>query len=192
MESEATVLIVTENRERGRRCASYLCTAYAVRTAGSVAGAREALDDDPKVDVALVDDELPDGPAEGVLRAMQDRDVLARAGVFTEGVPETDVAERGFDEYLVTPPADDELHSAVRRLVDLLSYDVKLRESAELVSERASMEATEGGAEAEPADDRYDRVTARLESLERDIRSIGGRFGATGYRAAFRDVGEER
>lgn len=195
MESDATVLIVTENRARGQRYASHLCTRYVVRTAQSVDGAREALDDDPDVDVLLVDDSLPDGPGEGVVRAARDRAIPARAAVFTARVPRSDVAERGFDEYIVTPPADDELHAAVRRLLDLLSYDEKLRESAELATERASIEAGPSpDTEARNADDsdRYARVTARLESLERDIRTIGGRFGATGYRAAFRDIGDER
>jgi DNA-binding response OmpR family regulator len=195
MVCEASVLIVTGNRERGRRCASHLSTVYDVRTAVSVADARDALDENDEVDVVLVDDDLPDGPGEGVVRAVRDRGVLARAAVLTSRVPTTDVAERGFDEFVVTPAADDELHTAVRRLLDLLTYDVKLRESAELVSERASLSVEDGDTHAPEvgnADDRYDRVSARLESLERDIRTIGGRFGATGYRAAFRDVGDDR
>lgn len=188
MKSNAAILIVSGNRERGERCASYLRPTYEVDTAADVESAREALD--RRTDVVFVDEELPDGTGEDVVRSIRGRSIRARAAVFTPEVPRDDVSDRGFDEFLVTPVADDELQSAVERLLDLLAYDEKLRESAELASQRASMAA--GVAEwSGDIEDRYSHVTARLDQLEDDLRTIGGRIGATGYRAAFRDIGDE-
>ncbi|MFC6723760.1 HalX domain-containing protein [Halobium palmae] len=188
MESNAAILIVSGNRERGERCASYLRPAYEVTTATDVESARAALD--REIDVVFVDDDLPDGSGEDVVRVLRGRDVRARAAVFTPSVPQDDVADRGFDEFLVTPVADDELVAAVERLLDLLAYDEKLRESAELASERASM-AAGTAEESGDVEARYSHVNARLDQLEEDLRTIGGRIGTTGYRVAFRDIGDE-
>jgi DNA-binding response OmpR family regulator len=193
MASDITVLVVTGDRARGRRCASRLRPTYEVERAGTVADALARLGGQSGSDpaVVLVDEELSDGPPEAVTRGMRQRGVEARAAVFTDGVPSTDVADRGFDEYLVAPAAADELRATVRRLADLRAYTTKVRESAELATERARIEADDREAVGGGAGrGRYSTVTDRLESLEREIRTIGSRFGATDYRAAFRDVGE--
>lgn len=202
MESNAGILIATGSGERGRRYASYLRPTYEVETATSVAGARAALDrlgdrdgedGHSGVDVVLADDTLPDGSGEEILRAVRDRGYSARAAVFTPDVPSRDVAERGFDEYLLTPVADDELLAAVDRLLDLRVYDAKLRESAALASERASLlTRAADDPDADAGDARYAWVSTRLDQLEEELRTIGGRFEATGYRAAFRDIGNEQ
>jgi DNA-binding NtrC family response regulator len=194
MVSDITVLVVRGEPARGRRCASRLRPTYEVERAGTVASALARLEreSDSDVGVVLVDDELADGPAEAVVRGMRERGVEARTAVFTESVPAADVVDRGFDEFLVTPAAADELHATVRRLADLRAYTTKVRKSAELATERARIEAREEGAARDTTEEKqYSTVIDRLESLEHEIRAIGSRFGATDYRAAFRDVGED-
>lgn len=109
-----TVLVVDDNRPLANAFARALSNEYEVRTAYTVADARESLDSE--IDVVLLDRRLPDGSGDEFLEEIRDEDYECRVAIVsaTEKSPDLD-----YDAYVTKPlSGTDEVRETVSELLD--------------------------------------------------------------------------
>ncbi|MFB6163443.1 MAG: response regulator [Halococcoides sp.] len=162
----ATVLIIEDERQIADGYASVLGDAYEVRTAYTGEEAIESIDD--SVDAVLLDRMMPGRSGQDTLAAIRDRGFDVPVAMVTAKVPDFDVIEMGFDDYLTKPVDVDELYETVERLLALGELDREVREYVAATVKQASLEATKPSVELEdhePYHELRDQLTDRGAEL---------------------------
>ncbi|MFC3478923.1 response regulator [Halobacterium litoreum] len=181
----AHVLVVDDDEALTDVYAAWLATEHEVDTATTGEVALNTLDE--TVDVVLLDRRMPGLSGEEVLDRIRRAEYDCRVAMVTGVRPNTDVVELGFDEYLIKPVDQDDLHDVVDTLVDRSAYDQRLQELYSLMSKRALLEA-----EAEDGDvelgDAYEELVERIHELRSRINDTVTEFGHDDFRVAFRDL----
>ncbi len=186
MVQDVTVLIVEDEPTVADLFAAFLEPRFETRIATTVAEALDTIDE--RIDVALLDRRLPDGPGRLVLESIRDRGYDCRVAMVSAVTPDFDILELGFDHYLVKPVTREELYEAVETLLNRATFDAKLREAASLVTKRVVLEAEKSSNELDLSTE-YARLESRIDTLESDIDKINHQFTTSDYRAMFRDIG---
>lgn len=137
-ESTLTVLIVEDERRLADLYAKTLEDTHDVITAYSGEEALERIDE--SVDAVLLDRKMPGLSGRDVLEAIRDDGYDCRVAMLTAVRPDWDVIEMGFDDYLLKPVGNEELHRAVERLRALGSVDEQLREYVRKSVTQAALE----------------------------------------------------
>lgn len=118
--SDATVLVVEDERHLADLYAGHLEDEYEVLTAY---GGREALDRlCDEVDVLLLDRRMPAVSGNEVLAAIDERDVDCRVAFVTASEPDFEVIDLDVDDYLVKPVTETDLRETVERLLAVEEY----------------------------------------------------------------------
>lgn len=113
MSDRNTVLVVDDNRPLADGFARALASDYDVRTAYTVAEARESFT--PSVDVVLLDRHLPDGSGDDLLGEIRQCDHDCGVAVVSASSPAPDL---DCDAYLTKPVGEtDLLHETVADLL---------------------------------------------------------------------------
>ncbi|TYL36390.1 response regulator [Natronococcus pandeyae] len=167
-QSEATVVVVDDEKEVADAYALRLQDRYNVVT---VYGGEEALaviDDD--TDVVLLDRFMPDVSGDEVLRRVRERGTECYIVMVTAVDPELDILEMPFDDYLCKPVGSEDLVAAIDNQLRVLAFE-KLSEFFRLESKRAVLSA------AVPQDalvdhPDYQATEATAEALEADLRGL--------------------
>lgn len=110
------VLVVDDDEALTDVYAAWLSGQYEVDTATTGEVALDRLDEG--VDVVLLDRRMPGLSGEEVLDRIRTAEYNCRVAMVTGVRPNTDVVELGFDEYLIKPIDQDDLHDVVDTLVD--------------------------------------------------------------------------
>lgn len=181
----ARVLVVDDDEALTDVYAAWLSEQYDVETATDGETALNNLGED--VDVVLLDRRMPGLSGEEVLDRIRRAEYNCRVAMVTGVRPNMDVIELGFDEYLIKPVNQDELHDVVDTLLDRSSYDDHLQELYSLLSKRALLEseADDGNVDL---DDTYDELVGRIQELRERIDATMNDFGHDDFRVAFRDL----
>ncbi|MFB6072353.1 MAG: response regulator [Halobacterium sp.] len=181
----ARVLVVDDDEALTDVYAAWLSGEYHVETATTGEVALNELGED--VDVVLLDRRMPGLSGEEVLDRIRRAEYDCRVAMVTGVRPSTDVVELGFDEYLIKPVDQDDLHDVVETLVDRSSYDDHLQELYSLMSKRALLESEAEDGDVE-LDDSYDELVDRIQELRGRIEETVTEFGYDDFRVAFRDL----
>ncbi len=156
MDETTHVLIVEDEPDLAGLYASWLAGRHTVETAHSGEEAIEAIDDE--IDVVLLDRMMPELSGDDVLEVIRERGLDCRVAMVTAVEPDFDIVGMGFDDYLVKPVSEEELHAIIDGLVLRSTYDDQLQEFFSLASKKALLE--EGKSDVEL---RASREYARLE-----------------------------
>lgn len=140
-----SVLIVEDEEKLADLYAKTLAETYEVTTAYSGQEALERVDE--SVDAVLLDRKMPGLSGRDVLERIREEGYDCRVAMLTAVRPDWDVIEMGFDDYLLKPVDDGELHRAVERLRALGAVDEEVREYVRKSVTRAALEG-----EKDPAD----------------------------------------
>lgn len=167
--SNATVLVVEDDRTLADLYADVLSRDYRVVVAYTARAAAEQLAVEP--DVVLLDRRLPDGSGEAVLDEIGRQGIDCRIALVTAVEPDVDVIDLGVDDYLCKPVEPDELRSTVDRLIALLDYDEVFRQ---LTADRLTRNLliVESDGEDLEADPEFQRLQRRIATLESELVGI--------------------
>ena len=168
--TDATVLVVDDERHLADLYTDYLAEDYEVLTAY---GGEEALEllADHDVDVTLLDRRMPDLSGDEVLAEINDTDDEIRVAMVTAVNPGFDIIDMGCDEYLVKPVSRDDLLDVVRRLLKLSEYSEKHQELTSKKLTRNVLQVEKSGAELAESE-RYERLTGEIDDLEAELDDI--------------------
>jgi DNA-binding response OmpR family regulator len=184
---KSTVLVVEDQERLADLYETWLVTDYDVRTAHTAGEAEGLLDDD--IDVALLDRRLPDGSGDDVLEMIRGARVDARVAVamVTAVDPDFDILEMGFDDYIVKPVTEADLHDIVEGLLDRDRYSEETQQYYALASKRATLESEKSADELD-ASPEYDELLEDLTDLRTNLRDRAADLDEEDYEALFREL----
>lgn len=183
--SNSTVLVVEDQERLADLYETWLAASYDVRTAHTVAEADELLD--ARIDVALLDRRLPDGSGDDVLAMIRDAGIDARVAMVTAVDPDFDILDMGFDDYVVKPVTERDLHDIVEGLLDRDQYSDELMQYYALASKRATLES-EMSADELDASDEYEELLREFTDLRQSLQERGSNLDETDYDALFKQL----
>jgi DNA-binding response OmpR family regulator len=135
---------------------------YAVRTAEGGDAALDRLDE--TVDVVLLDRRMPEMSGDELLDEIRDRGYDCRVAMVTAVEPDLDLVEMPFDEYLVKPVSNEEIHEAVEALLRRETYDEAVQQYFSLATKRAALEVAKPDDELND-DSRFDELDERARRV---------------------------
>ncbi|ACV11945.1 response regulator receiver protein [Halorhabdus utahensis DSM 12940] len=168
-DTDVTVLIVEDEQQIADGYASILRDRYTVKTAYSGEQALETIDDD--VDVVLLDRMMPGLSGRETLTEFREAGFECPVAMVTAKVPDFDVIEMGFDDYLTKPVDVDELEDTVERLIALGRLDPSVRAFVADTIKQASLEANKPSVELSTSED-YQGLRDRLSSQGAELGDI--------------------
>jgi DNA-binding response OmpR family regulator len=183
--SESTVLIVEDQERLADLYETWLAAEYEVRTAHTAAAAGELLDAD--TDIALLDRRLPDGSGDDVLEMIRDAGIDAGVAMVTAVDPDFDILEMGFDDYVVKPVTERDLHDIVERLLERKRYSDELKRYYALASKRATLESEKSAGELD-ASTEYEELLEEFTNLRARLQERGDKLDGADYEALFQDL----
>lgn len=183
--SRSTVLVVEDQERLADLYETWLATEYEVRTAHTAAEAEELLD--AEIDVALLDRRLPDGSGDDVLELIRGAGIDARVAMVTAVDPDFDILEMGFDDYVVKPVTERDLHDIVERLLERDQYSENLKRYYALASKRATLESEKSADELD-ASTEYDELLEEFTGLRETLQERGNNLDEADYEALFQEL----
>jgi len=167
--AEGTVIVADDNEKVTDLYAGYLDPRYEVRRAY---GGEETLERaDGGVDVVLLDRQMPDLSGDDVLDALREREHSLQVVMVTALEPTMDVVDMPFDDYVVKPATEEELHEVVERQIVRANYDTRLNEYLRLTSKLDMLREEKSEEELEESD-RFEMLTVLAQSLYDDIQEM--------------------
>lgn len=166
MADDPTVLIVDDEADITETYSEFLSESYTVDVAHSGEAALESLT--PAVDVVLLDRRMPDMSGDEVLEEIRRGDHDCRVVMITAVDPDVDIIGMEFDEYLVKPVTDDQLHDVVEQMLARDTVDEQIQRMVEVASKLATIESK---LEYEQLDDseKYTSLREEFESLRNEV-----------------------
>jgi DNA-binding response OmpR family regulator len=183
--SRSTVLVVEDQERLADLYETWLATEYDVRTAHTAAEAEELLD--AEIDVALLDRRLPDGSGDDVLEMIRAAGIDARVAMVTAVDPDFDILEMGFDDYVVKPVTERDLHDIAEQLLQRDQYSDELKRYYGLASKRATLESEKSADELD-ASTEYDELLEEFTALRETLRERGNNLDEADYEALFQEL----
>lgn len=162
-QSPPTVLVVEDEPDLLDLYATWLRSAYSVKTASSGEDALQVLDN--RTDIVLLDRRMPDMTGDQTLQAIRERGYTCPVAMVTAVDPDFDIIELGCDEYLTKPVSKGEMRETVDRLRKWTTYNDQLREYYSLVSQKALL-GTEKSPSSLDASEEYAVLLEHIEDVE--------------------------
>ena len=164
-----TVIVADDNEKVTDLYAGYLDPQYEVRRAY---GGEETLERaDGGVDVVLLDRRMPDLSGDDVLDELREREYSLQVVMVTALEPTMDIVDMPFDDYVVKPATEEELHEVVERQIVRATYDTRLNEYLRLTSKLDVLREEKSEEELEESD-RFEMLTVLARSLYDDIQEM--------------------
>lgn len=187
-ERVTTVLVVDDQKDVADLYEAMLEEELDVRKAYSGKEALEKLDED--VDVVLLDRKMPGLSGDEVLEEIRGRGLDIRVAMVTAVLPDFDILEMGFDDYVVKPVRRQDLIDTVEKMVDRSSYDEQVREYFSMLSKRAALQEEKSEVELEENPE-YQELESRIGEMSESLdEALLGVVEEEGYGSAFRDLGD--
>ena len=171
--SEATVLVVEDERHLADLYAEYLADDYSVITAYSGEEGIDRLRRD--VDVAVVDRRMAGFSGHEVLAAIEESEVDCRVALVTASDPDFDIIGLGVDDYLVKPVTREDALDVVDRLLAVTEYTETLRTLTRKKLTRNVLRVEKSRSELNESD-RYRRLQSDISRLERAVDELAERL----------------
>ncbi|WP_049985420.1 response regulator [Halobellus rufus] len=175
------ILVVEDEPDLAELYAIYLSDTYEVQTATNGETALEVVDDD--TDVVLLDRRMPDLTGDEVLEEIRARGLDTQVAMITAVEPDVDIVEMPFDDYLVKPVTQDDLHGLVEVLLRRANYDERSREFFSLASKKAALESSPDV--SVDTESEYRELTERMEELRTEIDGTLAELSEDDFRDAF-------
>jgi len=175
------ILVVEDEPDLAELYAIYLSDVYEVQTATNGETALELVDDG--IDVVLLDRRMPDMTGDEVLDEIRTRGINSQVAMITAVEPDTDILEMPFDDYLVKPVTQEDLHGLVEVLLRRADYDDRSQEFFRLASKKAALESAPDVSVGEV--DEYKELTQRMEEIRAELDDTLADLSEDDFRDAF-------
>lgn len=161
------VIIVDDDPEVRKLYSGFLEDSCDVLTADSGDVALEMVDEG--VDAVLLDRRMMGLSGGDVLARLREEGYDTPVAMVTGVVPDFDVLEMGFDDYIVKPVEPDELCELVDSLVLRKEYDDVMREYFALISKVIALRESKSS-ELLESNEKYAQSQLRLDEIKRQAR----------------------
>lgn len=182
------MLVVDDESSVADLYADQLGEVYSVRRAYTGDEALDRLDEN--VGVVLLGRRMPGKSGDEVLEAIRDREHDCQVVMVTAVKPDFDIIEMDFDDYLVKPTSEEELHAIVERMLNRAAYQGLARENFALVSKYAALKTHKSTRELRSSDE-FAELEARLTAVKQRTDEIASVFESKDFQAVFRNLTQQ-
>jgi DNA-binding response OmpR family regulator len=181
----ATVLVVDDEPDVADAYAAQLDEDFIVSTAY---GGEEALDKiDASVDIVLLDRRMPGTSGDEVLEKIRNRNLNTRVAMVTAVDPDFDIVAMPFDDYIIKPVSREELLETIERLLDIASYEEKMRRYYAISAKVATLKTNKP--ESELADnEQFQQLTEKQARFREELDDTVSEFGKDEMEKALEDL----
>jgi DNA-binding response OmpR family regulator len=184
MESDASILVVDDEKEVADVYALRLRNRYDTQTAYGGTEALETIDD--SIDVVLLDRRMPDVSGDDVLKEIRSRGLEARVIMITAVDPDFEILDMPFDDYLCKPVEKSDLEEAIEQQLAARRYDERLSEYMHVTSKLGLLEAEKSPTSLEENEE-VEELRQRAETLKIELDEALEAF--EDIDSAFREIG---
>lgn len=181
----ATVAVVEDEQGLADLYTEWLGDSYSTRTAYNGEQALDVIDE--TVNVVLLDRRMPGLSGDDVLDRLREREHDYQVVMVTAVTPDFDVFELPFDDYVVKPLSEQDIHDVVRRMLTRETYDDQMQRLFGLVSKKATLEATKSDQELESSDE-FAALEAEIETLQAELDESVAKFDTEDFDAVMQDL----
>jgi DNA-binding response OmpR family regulator len=181
-DNSASVLIVEDERQLADLYAMWLAGTYDVETAYNGKEALSKLDD--SVNVVLLDRRMPSIDGDEVLEQIQEQGLECQVVIVSAVIPDFDVIEMGFDDYLTKPVDENDLHNAVEQMLTRTDCNQRIQEFYQLTSKKAVLESEKSDAELRTSEE-YDELLERITVVRNQLEETTAELDKEDFEAAF-------
>jgi DNA-binding response OmpR family regulator len=182
VDGRPTVLVVDDDPAVADRYGEWLDRRYDVRVAREGEDALEALREDPDaIDAVLLGRRASELSDDLVLVSIRDAGFDCPVALVTDRRPDSDVVDRGFDDYLVEPVSEEALLRSVGSLLSIEGREALRQELSAKRVRRNVLELELSGEQLE-TDETFARLERDIERLERRLSLHRERIEARGRR----------
>ena len=167
--SDATVLVVDDERMVADSFELQLERWYAVRTAHGGEEALELVDDD--VDVVLLDRRMPDVSGDEVLAELRERGLDVQVVMVTAVDADFDILSMPCDGYVEKPIGGEALRDAIEKQLAVRRYDRRVAEFFATADKLAALETDKPAGTLESHEE-YVELKRRHETLEAELGTL--------------------
>ncbi|MEF8773179.1 MAG: response regulator [Halobacteriales archaeon] len=178
---ETAVLVVDDQESVADLYTEFLEDVYRVETAYGGEEALAIVDDD--FDVVLLDRRMPGINGDAVLEEIRACGIDARVAMVTAVEPDEALLDLGFDDYVLKPIIQEELHDAVERLRLLSEYRSVRGELGSLRVKRNVL-GVEVPGQLRSGSEEFRRLERDIANLERRLAAIEAELQETRLAAA--------
>ena len=166
MTGDHTVLVVDDEQAITDTYSELLDDRYTVEVSNSGEQALATLSEG--IDVVLLDRRMPGMSGDELLEEIRARGVDCRVVMITAVDPDTNIIGMKFDEYLVKPVSEQQLHEVVERMLTRDHLDQQIQRMVNVASRLATLE-TKLDYEQLECSDEYDRLRSEFDSLRAEV-----------------------
>jgi DNA-binding response OmpR family regulator len=161
-----TVLVVDDDEAVAEVYSRQLEKRYTVDTAYDGENALDAVTEE--IDVVLLDRRMAGLSGGEVVEVIRDRGLDCGVVMVTAVDPGFDIVDMGFDDYLIKPVTEEELHDAVEETYERVTGEQQMRKYLAVASKIATLRTEKNSAQLE-ASDEYARLQERFERLQNAV-----------------------
>lgn len=162
-----TILFVDNNPDVVEACAASLGTDYEVLTATSGSEALELIDG--TVDLVFLDRRMPEMSGDEVLSELRQRGHDMAVVMLTGVVPDVDIVDMPFDDYVKKPIDMAVLSRKIEVLTNRARFEEMSRHLYSLASKKASLEATGMN---EKNSEEYQQLIDEMDSIRTELATV--------------------
>jgi CheY-like chemotaxis protein len=166
MTGDHTVLVVDDEQEITETYSELLDDRYTVEVANSGEQALEILSEG--IDVVLLDRRMPGMSGDELLEAIRAEGFDCRVVMITAVDPDTNIIGMEFDEYLVKPVSEQQLHEVVDRMLTRDHLDQQIQRMVSVASRLATLESKLDYEQLERSDE-YESLRAEFDTLRAEV-----------------------
>lgn len=180
---QPTVVVVDDERDLADIFSSQITSKYSVRTVYDGQSALEMIDNE--VDVVLLDRRMPTLSGNDVLDRIRAEGYECKVIMITAVVPDFDIIEMPFDDYLCKPIDKQTLLDAIDQQLTAKKYHEKLSELYQVKSKLALLEAEKSVDDLE-ASTEYQQLKQRTVATQTQAESLVSELGD--FESAFKAI----
>lgn len=162
------ILVVEDERDLADLYAEWLDDIYPTEVAYSGSEALDTIGE--STDIVFLDRRMPDLDGDEVLKEIRARDLDTRVAMLTAVIPDFDIIEMGFDEYLTKPVTKADLLETIDRLHRRSSYEEQVNELYTLASKQATLKAQKRPDELENSEE-FAKLQAEVTTAKEQLRT---------------------
>lgn len=166
--TDVHILVVDDEPDVTEIFSHWLNTRYTATAVTSGPDALAYLEENPAVDVVLLDRRMPGMGGDEVLRKIREQGFDCMVAMITAVDPDVDIIDMDFDDYITKPADKDDLFVLIDSLISREVYNKNMEEYYSLLSKQAALQEEFTQQRLEDMEE-YQSLTDRLAVLKEEL-----------------------
>lgn len=166
--SDVHVLVVDDEEDVTEIFCHWLNEKYTAHAVTNGHDALEYLEENPHINIVLLDRRMPSIDGDEVLKEIRNRELDCMVAMITAVDPTINIVDMDFDDYLTKPADRDDLYAVVESLLTRYNYSTQLGDYYSLLAKRSALQ--EELPEHQLQDmEKYNSLQSQISTLQEEL-----------------------